>query len=261
MDFSQFGELVRTTDDSYTVRHPAHGECYHSYDGADKEAVDLYVDASGFGGDLMERPLSVADIGLGLGYNVKATVAAWLACKKPHDLEILSLEIDEKLVQALATGKAPWQKGWNLDVTGVFQSLQKQADKDAGIPDWADAVWGCKVFHPGSVGGSREKATLKWQVIVGDARKCERFPESSLVQGDEAGWRYVWQDPFSPEKNPGMWSVGWFKLLRPALAHDSKLMTYSVSSKTRSALTGAGFRVEKIPTTTRKRHWLKATLS
>ena len=94
-----------------------------------------------------------------------------------------------------------------------------------------------------------------WRVAVGDARSVQ-----SLAALAACGpFDFVWQDPFSPAKNPSMWGAGWFSELADVVRQEGGvLMTYSVARPVREALVAAGWRVEKIPTTTRKKNWLRA---
>jgi tRNA U34 5-methylaminomethyl-2-thiouridine-forming methyltransferase MnmC len=55
-----------------------------------------------------------------------------------------------------------------------------------------------------------------------------------------------------------MWGGEWFSFVGSVTRGGGILMTYSVASSVRDALQDNGWRVEKIPTTTRKKNWLKA---
>lgn len=56
-----------------------------------------------------------------------------------------------------------------------------------------------------------------------------------------------YQDPFSPKKNPRLWTVDWFAKLRRLAADGAILSTYSSARSVTKALTAAGWK-----TTTRK---------
>jgi tRNA U34 5-methylaminomethyl-2-thiouridine-forming methyltransferase MnmC len=75
------------------------------------------------------------------------------------------------------------------------------------------------------------------------------------------GFDYIWFDPFSPKNNPQMWSEDVFKKIASLANENAVLMTYSVAKEVRLALERAGCQLTKIPTTTQKKHWLKATFS
>lgn len=226
-----------TTDGSLTMRHPEHGECYHSTQGARFEADSLYIDASGFRRALAKgQPLTVFDVGLGLGYNALATLAAWQAEPAAGPLTLISFEIVPDLVFAMATGEAPWQAGWSDDERAMFSALEPAS---AG-------QWRVRLLH------QYTGVPCAWDIHVGDA--VALLATLSLGAAD-----YIWQDPFSPAKNPSMWSAGWFTALRPHVGRDAQLVTYSVARSVRDALEQSGWRWEKIKTATKlKKHWLRA---
>ena len=243
---NHLGDAHQTADGSWTLSHPGHFEWYHSADGAATEARSLYVDASGIASDFADgRSVRVLDVGLGLGYNALVTMDAWLQAGSKGPLEILSLENDEDLFAALCSGEAPWLAGWDPVWLGAVTGLVQV--QGSNLEDQACQVWQARVVGPG--GGQ-----LKWRVCLGDARSG-----AAVAQIQAAGpFDYVWQDPFSSRKNPGMWGEDWFAEIAPAVRCGGCLMSYSVASRVRKALAAAGWRVERIPTSTRKKRWLRA---
>lgn len=80
------------------------------------------------------------------------------------------------------------------------------------------------------------RAQLK--VIVGDARVVLPLWKPALEK-----FHAVYQDAFSPRKNPTLWTTQWFALLG-GLAHPgARLSTYSASISIRKALHAAGWGV------------------
>ena len=233
-----FGTLVETEDGSWTIKHEGHGQDFHSIEGAKFEAWQLYVVASGFLDSLKtQKRLAVLDIGMGLGYNACATIAAWFAENNPVDVELTSLEIDPKLVAAVAGGAAPWSCNWDAAWLAGPKALCEVSA----------TIWRAECTHP------NRRSKLNWTIYVGDASTAEipRFAD---------GYHFMWQDPFTPELNPTMWSAEWFQKIRGVAAADVKLMTYSVARVVRDALASGGWTVERFRTPGRKRHWLKAHL-
>ena len=244
MSLWRHGDLVTTQDGSLTVKDPNVGECYHSQMGARREARELYVEASGLAerwnamhhaGE--SRPLDILDVGLGLGYNAMATIEGWWSSLSPGPLFLQSLEVDRDLVAFLASGQAPWQKGWDTVPLHAAKSLKEVSD----------ALWTAQITHPKSA------ATCSWHVVIGDASLTAVKPMS------DNGFDYIWQDPFSPEKNPSMWTAAWFRKLLPGAHPQTWLMTYSVARSVRDHLAEAGWAWEKFPSNSGiKRHWLRA---
>src|SRR5688500_9438082 len=102
--------LIKTDDGSITLKHPLHGEAYHSFAGASTEAKDLYIHSSGFVEALKNTStLEVLDVGLGLGYNALFSIQAWLEAPVAPDVFLTSLEHDGDLLQQLFSGQSEWQ--------------------------------------------------------------------------------------------------------------------------------------------------------
>ena len=238
---THLGEVVNTADGSLTLCHPEHGECYHSEAGAMAEARLLYVVSSGLAA-LWERgaaTISVLDVGLGLGLNAIATLSAWHGASGPGPLTINSLEINSDLVVALASGVAPWQANWPPHQIDFCLSLR---------PD-GPGHYCANITHPNN------KASATWRIIVGNAATAALLPAP-----EAKGYSHIWQDPFSPEKNPPLWSDVWFGRMRDCAAPGCVLMTYSVAGPVRRALAAGGWQWQKIPALLpAKREWLRAT--
>ena len=234
-------ERVATEDGSYTLMHPGYQQTFHSYAGAAKEAEDLYVKASGFAEKLGSAgSLCILDIGLGLGYNALSTLACWQAGATRANIKVVSLEKDRQLVEDLSSGKASWQENWNESWKRLVSLLKEQPD----------GSWSGKMMA--ADGG----ASAEWLVLVGDASHLTGTLAEQIRK--EGPYDYFWQDPFSPDANPEMWSSEWFGWIRGQTRADSVLATYSVSRATRDALQAGNWDWKKIETTTSKRQWLLA---
>lgn len=227
------GNLVKTTDGSLTLRNLAIDEDYHSSAGAAFEARELYINRSGFLESLQKgRLIRVLDVGLGLGYNALSTIEACREAGAGCQLDIVSLEVNPVLVEALTSGAAIWQEGWSSNWLELCQSLVRQADGSY------ETIW-----------QNQAGMQIHWKVLVGDASQL-----------DLGAWtfHYIWQDAFSPEKNPELWSKQWFETLARSSNAETVLMTYSVARRVKDSLDAASWTYERIPASGKKRHWLKA---
>ncbi|MBF0441470.1 MAG: hypothetical protein HQK54_06170 [Oligoflexales bacterium] len=237
---TNLGEIVRTDDESLTLKHPLHGEEYHSRSGAFLESVELYVRSSGFeektaGDD--KREISVLDVGLGLGYNALQTVRTWFLSPSPPPLKLVSVEINRELPDALSRGNAPWiDARFEKNFISFCKALNKKGNDFKAV-----------ITHPDN------KAVCHWLVRTGDATALDLSNE----RGD--GFHFIWQDAFSPKVNPELWTLSWFKKLALLCSRGCILMTYSVAREVKDNLKEAGFTIKKIPALGSKRHWLKAT--
>ena len=79
-------------------------------------------------------------------------------------------------------------------------------------------------------------------VIIGDIRQ-------SLMQlGHDRPFKKfnaIYQDAFSPRKNPTLWTTEWFELLKLNADKDCILSTYSAAMPVRKSLLNAGWNVFK----------------
>ena len=77
----------------------------------------------------------------------------------------------------------------------------------------------------------------QFQLIIklGDARK--------LIQAEPLTYHAIYQDAYSPRRNPYLWSVEWFTDLKKVCEKDVILSTYSASSSIRKSLLAAGFKI------------------
>lgn len=236
-------KAVTTDDGSLTMAHAGHGECYHSLAGAESEARLLYLGVSAIADAWVQsRGVAVLDVGLGLGYNALLTLEAWADAPAPPSLTVHSLEIDAALVAALASGAASWQANWSQRRLQWCQALaplgngERGGDLELSIPHGhADAM-------------------ATWRIHVAAAG------ERQLPMPPPSGYHYIWQDPFSPARNPDLWTEAWFKALAARAASDGcTLVTYSVARAVREALAKAGWSWRKVAAAqASKRHWLRA---
>jgi tRNA U34 5-methylaminomethyl-2-thiouridine-forming methyltransferase MnmC len=94
-------------------------------------------------------------------------------------------------------------------------------------------------------------------IIQGDARQT--LP--SYLKNHSVKWHAIYQDAFSPKRNPTLWTKEWFSLLRDHSAQDVILSTYSASSSIRKGLYETGWGVHKGEKFGLKRTSTRATLS
>ena len=238
------GAIVVTNDSSLTLKNREHGESYHSLAGARTEARKLYIEGSGILLRLQTAgsgAIKVLDVGLGLAYNALATVEAWMQSPAPDDLHLTSLEIDRSLVDLIASGGAPWSSNW--DDSWLRWSVQLAREGEMGFV--------AKLPHPNGRG------ICRWNIHLGDASQLEMLNCGHF----DMGFEFIWQDPFSPKKNPQLWSKAWFVKLREVSSPQVSLMSYSVARMVCDNLLAAGWSFTKTKAMGAKRNWLRAYLS
>lgn len=102
---------------------------------------------------------------------------------------------------------------------------------------------------------SRPELNLSWEknllqgrignfqltVIQGDGRT--EVPK--FLSGTSLKFHAIYQDAFSPKKNPALWTKEWFELLKNNSHSDVILSTYSASNSIRKSLHETGWGVQK----------------
>lgn len=203
-------ELVTTRTGSRAVRHTGHGEVMHPV-GPWEEANRLYVDQLQLERYLSvttEDPLRVLDVGLGAGANAVAalTRAQHMGSARRRPLEIVSLEIDlTPLRLALTDAEGfPFLQPWKHAAQGIL----------------TDGRW--------------DSPSLSWRVLEGDAVR--------LIGELDGVFQLIFFDPFSPESNPGLWTVDFLRQVRSRAPREGGMLaTYSAATPTRVSLLLAGF--------------------
>lgn len=213
--------LVRLPTGAWGVHAEAYGETMHSTAGPSAEAETLYVRQLDLPGRMAAagrdegRALVIWDVGLGAAGNVLTVLRATRAVA--GGLRVVSFDLTAEPLR-FALGHAA-ELGY---VAGYEEPVGRLLE--AGRVTFRNGV---------------PEAT--WELHLGD------FP--SQLRGPEAeGWPcpdVILYDPFSPAKNPSMWTAPLFADLfrrldpgRPCL-----LPTYSRSTMLRVAMLLAGFRV------------------
>ena len=194
---------IKTDDGSTTYYSEAYDEAFHSTSGAVEETLYNYIE----GCQIKSRPVQyIFEVGLGLGLGIELTYQE-LAPIRPF--KMISSEIDRALVQRL-----------------------KQSSPLLGDLEFSTL-------------GDLEVATLKNEkmdllILIGDLNQTlPKAISKGLVKNVQA----IYQDPFSPKKNPDLWDVKWFSLLKEISSEDVMMATYSASVSIRKAMLKAGWSI------------------
>lgn len=221
-------QWVETEDGSYTLFSEAFQEACHSSSGALAETHLHYLKGCQVEEKLkVHKDIAILEVGFGLGVGFLATFEAL------RNLEgkwtFISLEIDEKLLE--------WFRLENQEHEFLKNLIWK---KDAGL-NFLEA----------------QSDSCHLTILCGDARKT--LPE--FLEKNPHQWSAIYQDAFSPRRNPILWTVEWFKTLKEYAKLDVILSTYSASSSIRKSLIEAGWKLHKGDKFGPKRTSTRATLT
>lgn len=199
--------LTQTEDGSLSLFSQTFQEGCHSLSGARRETQIHYLEGCQILKKLASCPkISILEVGFGTGLGFE--LSRDLALKNAGHIIFHSLEID------------PILTGWSFARLGLSPTIEKLSDRE---------IW------------SSEDESFSLKVLVGNARATlpaylHHFPQC---------FNAIYQDAFSPKKNPVLWTTEWFNLLKKYSSPDVILSTYSASNSIRKSLTEAGWSLRK----------------
>lgn len=207
--------LVTLRNGARSLYSCSHGEILHPGAGPVREAESLYVRQLRLRERMMasREPFVVWDVGLGAAANATAVLRAGRG--GPAPLRLISFDFSvEPLAVALEHSVA-------LGFLDGFESAARVL-----------ATAGEAVFD-------NEGQAVRWELKQGDFPALLASGQARLLPPPHA----ILYDPFSPAKNPSMWTLNVFQQLHEALdpGRSCALATYSRSTLVRTALLLAGF--------------------
>jgi SAM-dependent methyltransferase len=208
-------EVVLTRGGARAMLDRTSGEVMHPIGGPLLESERLYVAPARLERRLLAEgaaPLVLLDVGLGAGSNAAAAIRLQQALPEAaRSLAILSFDRSRAaLTLALAPEHAA-AFGWSGRAAEAARQLVACGR------------------HDGSPG-------LDWRLVDGDIL-------SGLAALPAESADVVFWDPFSPGKNPELWTLAAFQALRRVCRAGASVHTYSGATAIRAALLLAGFRV------------------
>ncbi len=207
---------VTTADGSPTLYHPGFRQHFHSLAGAATETVRKFLEPV----RLEERlssggELRLLDVGFGLGCNVAGAIRAAERVRGGF-LRITSLEIDPGVLAAAA---------------GIHPADSPEA----------------RLIGALARDGFFETEFSRTELVFGDAR------HSVAGLPEQVKFDLIFQDGFSPDCNPELWSYDFIRLLVRRLAPGGAVASYCSAFPYRGALLRAGLSVGESPPFGRKR--------
>lgn len=212
-----------TDDGSQALFSSYFDELCHSESGAYSETVHNYIK----GCEITEKAqkqskIVIFEVGFGTGVGLKCTLDS-LSDFNTH-LTFISCELDEKL---------------------AFHSMEK-----LGIKFEVKSLDKSNLEYIFAI-----SKNFKVIILLGDVRKT--FPiakEQGLMEKFDA----IYQDAFSPKKNPRLWTCQWFDDLAGLSKETTIMTTYSTTKAIWKAMMQAGWKVECIQGFGNKRTSTKA---
>ncbi|MFB6318721.1 tRNA (5-methylaminomethyl-2-thiouridine)(34)-methyltransferase MnmD [Saccharicrinis sp. FJH54] len=216
-------KIVQTGDNSGTLFVPELNEHYHSYKGAVRESLHVFIKNGLDEIQKKKEDIQILEVGFGTGLN--ALLSMEYVMKHPElTLRYTALEkypLDYNLIIQLK-----YTENANNTVKELFSDIHR-------------APWN-------TVSDITERfSLLKMEV---DLTGLSRMESCDLV----------YFDAFAPEKQPEMWEESIFKTMYEAMNVGGILVTYCAKGEVRRRLQRAGFTVERLPGPPGKREMLRA---
>jgi tRNA U34 5-methylaminomethyl-2-thiouridine-forming methyltransferase MnmC len=219
-------KIIETEDKTQTVWSEFFDENCHNLSGAYQETIYNYIEGCQLS-QLVELhdQVNVFDVGFGIGVGL-LSIDEFLKVHPNKTINYYSIELDEELVI--------WAIKNNLNnVTHVVSN-------EDGIR---------KILF--------KLNNISVCIFIGDGRiTVLEAKKLNLISPLHA----IFQDPFSPKKNPTLWTVEWFTLLKELSHPEVYLSTYSSSVSIRKSLLVAGFSIANAKGFGKKKTMTKARL-
>ena len=198
--------LELSKDGSYTAYSKEYDEHYHSTrDGALQESLLKHV-IPAFKIKKHLDEINILDICFGLGFNTLATIYYHHKNNSTCRLNIYSPELDETLINSLNSFVYPEEfEGLEMIISELIKNK------------------------------SYTKNNLHVELFIGDARE--------YIKKFNNHFDIVYQDAFSPSKNPMLWTLEYFSDIKKSIKEDAVVTSYSIALPTRLALFENGFNV------------------
>lgn len=231
MDFTgKLGKykIIETEDQTKTLWSEFFNEACHNLSGAYDETVYNYILGSHVDEQLKARQdVHVLDVGFGVGIGLKAFIDEINKHEDHQQLSYTSIELDEDLFLWSAKETFPEFQFHKLDNTYVYK-LNLKSDSHLLIT-----------------------------IFIGDGRVT--LPEA-FHKGLLPKFTAIFQDAFSPKRNPMLWTVEWFDTLRIMSHPEVYMSTYSASESVRKSMITASWKLKNQKGFGQKRTMTKARL-
>lgn len=198
-------KILPTNDGSLTVYNGNYGENCHSTHGAKEETLLHYIGGTKLADRLSQAQISILEVGFGTGLGFLTTIEFLKEKQFKGKLIYKAFEMDRPTIE-LAKDHYP-----------ILKDLEQQDQRLILKTD-----------------------TIELTILLGNARETIQ----SLIDQDEQ-FDCIYQDAFSPKRNPILWTIEWFRDLKK-LSHSKTIMsTYSASSSIRKSMKEAGWILKK----------------
>ncbi len=218
-------KIIKTGDGSDTLYNKEIDETYHSLHGSVTESKHVYINAGleNFLGKNKKQSISILEVGLGTGLNLLLT----LKYAKKNNLKIQYHAIEPFPLDNTILKK--------LNFNNKLEGFDKKVYE--------------KIHHPKNL----EPIDLSNNISF--TKSITRLEQISF---ENEKYDLVFFDAFAPSKQPDIWSIENFKIIREAMKKDGIMVTYSSSGKLKKILKELKFKIEKLAVPKGKKEMTRA---
>jgi queuine tRNA-ribosyltransferase len=197
-----------------SFRHTQTGEILHGSVGPEKEATELYIDASGLG-KCGKSEVVVFDVGTGCGAQLMALIDFLKTSQSVQEIHVYSFDLEKEGLRAALEAREQFA---SVERNHLF--LEKSLSENS-------FTWKCG-----------ENKNFHWKFIGGDFRETIRSlrDKEPQLKAD-----FIFYDFFSPASHPWLWTFELFQMLHSYCKETTHLVTYSSATCVKAALVAAGW--------------------
>jgi len=216
-------QMVMTEDGSMSIYSLRYEEATHSRNGATGETLTRFIEGCKIADILHNDNKIIFEVGWGTSLGFLCTLDCWL--KSPQKAAtFISSEIDRELIEWTKIHSASlYQDFFSFDVKDILEKLTYYVDRDS---------YELKI-----------KNLFHLIILPGDILQRQELMKKSWNKSVHA----IFQDAYSPKKNPTLWTLEWFEFLYSISHPEVILSTYSSSQSVRQNMKLAGWFVEEGP--------------
>lgn len=219
---SDFSHLkkVPTEDGSFTLYNENYSESCHSLQGPKQETITHYILGTKIDEKLDWPELKILEVGFGTGLGFLSTLEFLKQKDYAGKIIYTAFEMDEPTIL------------WAIENHPELTDLKKQTSQYLL---------------------KRDNFTLR--ILLGNARESI----NTLIE-QKKKYHCIYQDAFSPKRNPILWTSEWFIDLKKISDTDTLMSTYSSSSSIRKSMKQAGWSLQPGEKFGKKRSSTRANL-
>ncbi len=216
-------QLFETADGSHSILSEQFGVSYHSKHGAIQETQHVFINAALRFKALLQKELSILDIGFGTGLNAYMT-----------------------LIEAT-------HRNLSVDYTGYeafpISIEQAKALNYPALLNISDTIYPFQLLH---------ECDWEQRIAINNHFSFQKCLQTFDQITDQNRFDMVYFDAFAPNAQPDLWKQPLLEKMYQALKPDGVFVTYCAKGEVKRTLKAVGFQVERLKGPPGKREMTRA---